>query len=190
MSSNGVTAGVGTSEKKSLIQILGESGKITREQAREAMQQKSASRDAIETILIDMGVSETDVYQAHAAMMGVSFLDLSKIKPDPKAGNLLPGDMQERYKAVPIRLDGKTLTVAMANPKDLFAIDEMGVRTNLQIRAVFSPPGQVTRLKQALENGGATNEIDELSPEAEDSGNYNEAIPGFSGSVGRSPRLY
>ncbi len=176
LSANGNSA---PNERKSLIQILGESRKITREQAREAMEQKKASTDPIETVLIDMGVDESDVWEAHAQMMGVSFLDLNKVKPDPQALNLLPGDMQDRYKAVPVRSDGKTLTVAMANPKDLFAIDEMGQRTNLQIRAVFSPPKQVEKLRS---NGGSDAGLldgDELSPEAASSANYDDMITGM-----------
>ncbi|MDF2440140.1 MAG: hypothetical protein JWN98_1124, partial [Abditibacteriota bacterium] len=50
--------------KKSLIQVLGENGKITRDQARDAMQRKQVTTEALEDILIDMDISEVDVYQA------------------------------------------------------------------------------------------------------------------------------
>jgi hypothetical protein len=88
--------------KKSLIQILGEKGKITRDQAVEAMQRKQATTEALERILIDMGISEADVYEGQAESLGVLFLDLKSIKVDPQAKNLLPEDMQDRYHAVPI----------------------------------------------------------------------------------------
>ena len=173
-----LSANGASNERKSLIQILGESRIIDRDQAREAMEQKKASTDPIETILITMGVDESKVWEAHAQMMGVSFLDLNTIKADPKALDLLPGDLQDRYKAVPIRSDGKTLTVAMVNPKDLFAIDEMRQRTNLQIRAVFSPPTQVENLKSG---GGGVGLVDgdQLSPEASSSANYDDMISGM-----------
>src|SRR5690606_25740003 len=76
--------------KKSLIQILGERGKITREQAVEAMQRKQATTDSLEAILQEMGVAEIDLYDAQAASMGVPFLDVTKIQTTPEAKGLLP----------------------------------------------------------------------------------------------------
>jgi type IV pilus assembly protein PilB len=167
-------------EKKSLLQILGEAQKITRDQARDAMQQKQATTDSLESILIKMGVPERDVYEAHAQMLGVSFLDIDSIQADSAAVNLLPRDLQDRYKAVPIRSDGKTLTVAMANPKDLFAIDEMKMRTNLQIRAVLAPPSQVESLKNGNVSGSnGLGAVDELSDDAAQAAIFDDTIAGI-----------
>jgi type IV pilus assembly protein PilB len=156
-----------TMNKRNLIQILGESSKITREQAREAMQRKQATTESLEKILVDMGVSEADVYEAQAESMGVLFLDLKSIKVDPQAKALLPEDMQDRYAAVPIRVDGKSLTVAMQDPKNVFAVDEMRMRTNLQIRAVLVPPSQFESLRNGTA-GGSSNGL---------------AIPGSNGTT-------
>jgi hypothetical protein len=90
--SNGATPGGG--KGKSLLQVLGESKKITHEQAREAMSIKAATTKPLEEVLIDIGVSEVDVYQARATMMNVQFLDLNTIKTDPAALPLLPEDLQ------------------------------------------------------------------------------------------------
>jgi type IV pilus assembly protein PilB len=139
--------------KKSLIQILGERGKITREQAVEAMQRKQATTDALESILQDMGVAEIEIYDAQAASMGVPFLDVSKIQTTADAKGVFPEDMQERYKAVPIRLDGKRLTIAMANPKDVFALDEMRMKTGLDVHAVLIAPSQMEGIKNGSLNG-------------------------------------
>jgi type IV pilus assembly protein PilB len=143
--------------KKSLIQILGERGKITREQAVEAMQRKQATTDSLEAILQDMGISEVEIYDAQAASMGVPFLDVSKIQTTAEAKALLPEDMQERYKAVPIRLDGKRLTIAMANPKDVFALDEMRMKTGLDVQAVLVAPSQMEGIRNGSigSNGSA-----------------------------------
>lgn len=176
--------------KKSLIQILGENGKITRDQARDAMQRKQATTETLEDILIDMEVSEVDVYQAQAEILGVSFLDLSKIKPEKDTFNLVPGDMQERYGAVPIRLDGNRLTVAMRDPKDVFALDEMRHKTKMDVRGVLAPPSQVEEWKKSALNGGGSstngNELvldDGLSPDAEDSNEFNVQIEEMLGGL-------
>ena len=61
--------------------------------------------------------------------------------------------MQDRYKAVPIRQDGKRLTVAMANPKDVFALDEMRLKTGLDVRAVLCPPSRSEGFANGSLNG-------------------------------------
>jgi type IV pilus assembly protein PilB len=175
--------------KKSLIQILGERGKITRDQAVEAMQRKQATTESLERILIDMGVSEADVYEGQAESLGVLFLDLKSIKVDPQARNLLPEDMQERYGAVPIRLDGKSLTVAMLNPKDVFAVDEMRMKTQLNIRPVLVPPTQLENLRNSPASNGSNGSngtalsINGVSPEAQESADFDEHMSEILGML-------
>ena len=150
--------------KKSLIQILGERGKISREQAVEAMQRKQATTETLEAILIDMGIEEVEIYDAQAASMNVPFLDISKVQLTPEARALLPEEMRERYQAIPVRLDGKRLTVAMTNPKDVFAVDEMRMKTNLDVQAVLVTPTHMEKLRSANDLNG--NGGDGASPEA------------------------
>ncbi len=170
-------------KKKSLIQILGERGKISKEQAATALQNKQATTDSLEKILQDVGVSEADVYEAQSISMGVPFLDLSTAKVDAGARGVLPEDMQERYKAVPVRVDGKKLTVAMANPKDVFALDEMRLKTGLEVSAVLAPPTQVQALRSGAlavisTNGNGSNGhgSTSLSPEAAENAGFDESI--------------
>ncbi|MCS6863192.1 MAG: GspE/PulE family protein, partial [Abditibacteriales bacterium] len=57
--------------------------------------------------------------------------------------SLVPPEMQEKYGAIPVRLDGRTLTVAMKNPKDLMALDDLRMRTGYQIRPVLASEAQI-----------------------------------------------
>jgi type IV pilus assembly protein PilB len=143
--------------KKSLIQVLGEKGKITKPQAMDAMDRKKATTDSLEKILIDIGVPETEVYSAQAEVLGVPFFDVSTLHPESSALALLPDDMQERYKAAPIRRDEKRLTVAMANPKDVFAVDEMHIKTGLDIHAVLASPAQLEGLRNGTIGANGSN---------------------------------
>ena len=173
--------------KKSLIQILGERGKISKEQAATALQNKQATTDTLEKILQDVGVSESDVYEAQAQSMGVPFLNLDTAKVDATARGTLPEEMQDRYRAVPVRVDGKRLTVAMENPKDVFALDEMRLKSGLEVVAVLAPPSQ----RQALRNGttassngnGNGNGAVALSPEAADSASFSDEIEVMLGGL-------
>lgn len=166
--------------KKTLIQALGEKGKISKDQARQAMQLKQETSEALEKILQDVGVPEVDVYEAQAEILGVTFIDVTKISAEKSALDLLPEDMRDRYQAVPLRLDGKRLTVAMANPRDVFALDEIRMKTGLDIRAVLSPPSQL----EALKNGGpATNGAVAVPQETTDAATFDETISDMLGML-------
>jgi type IV pilus assembly protein PilB len=174
-----------TSSKKSLIQILGERGKISREQAVEAMQRKQATTDNLESILMDMGVPETEIYDAQATSMNVPFLDVSKVQTTPDAKGLIPEDMQERYNAAPIRLDGKRLTIAMANPKDVFALDEMRMKTGLDVHAVLVTPTHMEKLRNGgfHANGNGDSGGAAASPEAAESAGVDSEIEEMLGLI-------
>lgn len=161
--------------KKSLIQVLGERQKITRQQAQEALQKKQSSSDSLDKILVDMGIPENDVYEAQAELLGVTFFNPDNEKPDKEALALLPEDMQDRYKAVPVRKDEKRLTVAMSKPNDVFALDEMRMKTGLEIRAILATASQMEALRNGTigEENGAVNGA---SPEAQESAGFDESI--------------
>ncbi len=159
--------------KKSLLQILGERRKITMDQAKEAVSRRQSSGESFEDILIDMDVDEVEVYGAKAELEGVSFLDLNDdVQVDAEASSLLPEDLQERYAAVPIFQDGDKLTVSMANPKDVFAVDELRMKTGLDIVPVLIPPSQ----HQALLEGTWGVHSNGTSPDSEEEDDENDPI--------------
>ena len=169
--------------KKNLIQILGEKGKITRDQAVDALQRKQATTDTLEKILIDIGVDETDLYQAKAEWQGVPFLDLETVRIDGDATKLMPEDMQERYKASPVRLEGKQLTVAMEDPNNVFAVDEIRLKTGLDITAIMAPPTQIEALRNGtlVSKNGANGEHGEEgdAPPAEEGSSLDNDLAGM-----------
>lgn len=172
--------------KKNLLQILGEQGKITREQAIEAMNRKQSNpSESFEKILLDFGVNEVDVYQGQALALGVPFLDLTTVNIDGSAAALLQEDMQERYKAAPVRLDGRKLTVAMLNPKDVFALDEMRMKTGLDITASLAPPSQIEALRNGtLINANGENGSNGNGAHGDDDGSaMEESIEGLLGML-------
>ncbi|HEY0073358.1 MAG TPA: GspE/PulE family protein [Abditibacteriaceae bacterium] len=119
------------------------------DQAKEAVSRRQSSGEAIEDILLEMDVDEVSIYKAKAELDGVSFLDLQDgVEVDPEASALLADDLQERYGAVPILDDGEKLTIAMTNPKDVFAVDEIRIKTGRDIIPVLIPPSQHESLRE------------------------------------------
>ena len=118
------------------------------------MQRANGSNDSIPKILVDMGISETDVFDARASVFGVPFYDLKKSPVSEDAKNLLPDADQSRLKAVPIKSEGNQLFVAMENPKDFFAIEDLRMRTRMEIKPVIVAPSQLEAFKNGQINGG------------------------------------
>jgi general secretion pathway protein E len=65
--------------------------------------------------------------------MADSRINLKKITPQREAIMMIPEDMARKYAAVPLGINGNTLTVAMANPSDIFALEAMATQTHMRI---------------------------------------------------------
>ena len=128
--------------------------KVSKEQAMDAMKRANNSQSALPGIFIEMGVSDVDIAEAQAQVLGVPFVDLKKSPPSEDAKNLIPDDLQTRLKATGLRIDGNTLTVALENPKDLHAVQDLEMRTKMQIRVVMAPPSQLEAFRDGKNGGG------------------------------------
>lgn len=153
-----------TNSKKNLLQLLGEKGKIKREIAVEAMRdQQSSPGKALEDILVEKGIPEVDVFESKAELMQVPFFDGSAFKPEAEAIGLLPDEFKTRYKLMPVMLDGKKLTVVMADPRDVFVLDEMRQKTGCDIVPMLTAPSHMELLRNAAPGNGASPEASEVS---------------------------
>ncbi|MFA4029405.1 MAG: hypothetical protein GDYSWBUE_000155 [Candidatus Fervidibacterota bacterium] len=142
--------------RRSIVEILRSRGKLTDEQLKEAMKARRDTTQPIEEILIQLGiVSKQDILSAKAEQLGVEFVDLSQIQIDESAMGLVPRELMEKYRAVPIRIEGNRLTVAMANPRDLMAIDDLRMRTRLNIRPVLADPEAIDTILSGELTGAA-----------------------------------
>ena len=141
--------------RKNVAHVLFEKGKITKEQGADLMRQmQSASGSSPAKILLEMGVSDVDITEAQAEIAGVPFANLLKTAPSDDAKGLVPDDLQSRLKVTPLYIEGNTLVVAMENPKDFHAIDDLKVRTKMEIKGVMAPPSQVEAFKSGKLGSG------------------------------------
>jgi type II secretion system protein E len=69
---------------------------------------------------------------------GFEYVDLSDMKPDPKAMALSPGEFALKNQVLPIAVEGDTLVVAMGNPAALQAVDDLGILIGRPVRAVMA----------------------------------------------------
>jgi len=143
--------------KKPIGQILLAHGLITQQQLDEALAiQKTNSTEKLGRILVDLGyVKDEDVLKAYAEQIGVPFVDLGHDSVDASALRLIPQSHAQRYNAVAIRRNGNRLTVAMAEPTNVFALDDIRMITGMDVEPVLAAPEQIaTMQRRAGSDGG------------------------------------
>lgn len=82
-------------------------------------------------------------YRAHAESIKLPFIDLDRHKPEASATATIPAELARRHRALPIRKDGQTLFVAMANPRNIEAIDAFRMTTRCMIRPMQAVPERI-----------------------------------------------
>jgi hypothetical protein len=116
--------------------LLLKEGVITPAQLEEALKYQVIFGGKLGTNLIEMGVvEEPDIALALSRMFGVPAADVEQLMRVPaEVIQLVPREMAERYKVIPIRLEGRRLTLVMADPVNLKTVDEISFRTGCIIR--------------------------------------------------------
>jgi type IV pilus assembly protein PilB len=167
-------ARTGGGPMRSVIEIIVEMGFAPRERVQDAV---LAARDAgvpPEQLLVDQGaISEEQRGRAVAERLGLDFLDLSQYRVDMAAVTLLPADVARRCELVPVARDGeRTLVVAMADPANVVAIDDVEIQTGMNVRAavatredILAVIAQTTRLDSAV-TAAVTDAVEEDLSEA------------------------
>ena len=144
---------------KRLGKVLVQAGIATQEQIDEAL--ISAESSSLAAALIANGVStDSKIAQAVADQMGLPFVDLGMYEIDPNAATMLASDLAKRYNVLPIAFQDEQLVVAMSDPANIFAIDDLRIVTGFEIRPVVSAESDLTH---AIERFGAMQEnVDEM----------------------------
>jgi type IV pilus assembly protein PilB len=127
-----------------LGEILVSQGLISPQDLERALFEQSRTDQLLGRILIDLGlVKEADLMAALARQVGYRFVDLSDYTVDPSAASLIPESVARRYHALPIGWEDGKLVVAMADPSNLFALDDIRTITGLDIQPVVSTAGDI-----------------------------------------------
>jgi len=142
--------------KKPLGQILLEKGLINQEKLDEALKVQKNTTEQVGRILVELGhVSEKDVLRAHAEQLGIPFLELDRTSIDEDVAKAIPQSVVQRYNAVPVRRSGNRLTVAMADPTNVFALDDIRLITGYEIDPMLAAPDDISSLLRGADDGAS-----------------------------------
>jgi len=134
-------------KRKRLGEILRDEGLISEEQLQAALErQKTEKALRIGEVLVAMGaVTAEDVAQAIWQQRQIPYVDLDNYALDPKVIELVPERIARAYLALPIFKIGNALTVAMADPFNLIAVDDLRSRTGCEIETVISTEDKIEK---------------------------------------------
>jgi type IV pilus assembly protein PilB len=119
---------------------------ITPEALQKAQQQVKTGGGNLTAALIKVGaLSESDLTKFLGDLYGVPSIDLSNFAPDPTVVKLLPSDVANKFQVVPISKTGRKLQVAMANPSNIFAIDDIKFITGCEVQPMVAPEAAIKK---------------------------------------------
>jgi type IV pilus assembly protein PilB len=150
---------------KPLGQRLIEAGLIDQTQLQAALSEQQRTKQTLGSILIRLGfVDEEAVAAAVAAQARVKYVDLGQYSPQPEATQRVQENFARQKRLVPISFVGKALVVAMANPLDVLALDELRHLAKGPVEVVGATESQVQKaLDRAYGAGMGWNEVVEES---------------------------
>ncbi len=136
-----------------LTDVIVEMGLASRRQVDDAVESSRGLGTTPERVLLDSGALSHDALaRALAERYGLDHLDLGIFQVDMTAANLVSTAVAKRYQAVPVAFaDKRTLLVAMADPSNVLAVDDIAIMTGYEIRVAVAPPEDIAGLVSRLD---------------------------------------
>jgi len=106
--------------------LLIKEGLITKDQLAKALQEQKTSGMRLGYSLVKLGfVQETEITKMLARQYRMPAVDLARFEVDPKIVKMIPGDVALKHLVLPLKREGRTLTVAMADPTNVTVLDDL-----------------------------------------------------------------
>ncbi|HET7251944.1 MAG TPA: type IV-A pilus assembly ATPase PilB [Gemmatimonadales bacterium] len=129
--------------------ILVRDGLITSDQLKRALSEQRSSGMRLGYTLVKLGfIEETEITKMLARQYRMPAVDLSRFEVDPKILKLISADIANKYTVLPLKREGRTLTIAIADPNNVAAIEDIKFITRCDIFPVIA--GEYT-LRNAID---------------------------------------
>ncbi|MDP9437158.1 MAG: Flp pilus assembly complex ATPase component TadA [Actinomycetota bacterium] len=125
--------------------VLVSQGKVTEEQVRRALEAQKGDRRDLGKIMVSLGfVTEPDLAEAQARRLGLEYVELTDRDVDRGAVALVPERLLRRHGVMPLRVSRvKRLVVAMSDPTNLHAFEDLRMASGHEITPVVAPEGDI-----------------------------------------------
>ncbi len=130
--------------KKRIGELLLEKGYITPQQLEEGLKQQTVTGRRLGEILVEKGyITEDQLIDTISERLSIPRLTLSSMVIDPQVVRQVPVELARRYTLIPVFEIGKALTIAMADPLNIIAIDEIKYRTGRVIKRAVASSSEI-----------------------------------------------
>jgi type IV pilus assembly protein PilB len=159
------------STQRFLTDVIVDMGMATRKQVDDALESSRITGTTPERVLVENGsLTQDALARALAERYGLDHLDLGVFTVDMAAANLVSTTVAKRYQTVPVAFaDKRTLLVAMADPSNVLAVDDIAIMTGYEIRVAVAPADDIANLISRLDRlEDVVGESAEIVEEAEE----------------------
>jgi type IV pilus assembly protein PilB len=140
---------LGQPVNRRLGDLLVADGLLTAEQLKKALAEQKGSPEKLGSVLIRLNfVNEDQLIGFLSRQYGVPSITLGQLDIDPDVLKLVPAPIARKYEVIPVRRMGNSLALAMADPTNVFALDDISFMTNLQVLPLVASQ---TAIKKAVD---------------------------------------
>lgn len=135
-----------SNKKKNFGTLLIEAGIITEEQLNEAIEQQKVCNKKLGEVLKEKGyISQQDIIQILESQLGIPRIDLEKLDLSQDIVKMIPENLAKRHQVVPVEVVGNKIIVAMSDPLNMFAIDDIKIYTGLDVVPNIASPQDIKK---------------------------------------------
>ena len=142
--------------------ILVKAGKISQDQADQALARAEQSKEKFSKVLVEIGAveSEEEVSKIIAKHLKIGALRLADVELNPEVIKLIPVDIARKFKVIAISKIGKTLLVAISDPNNIYVLDAIKFITGCTVQPAIAPADEIEKsIEQYYSEGGDLSEL-------------------------------
>ncbi len=177
---------LGQPVNRRLGDLLVAEGLVKQEELQRALAEQKGTTEKLGSVLVRLKlVNEEQLTGFLSRQYGIPSITLSQLDIDPGILRLVPPQIARKYEVLPVKRAANTLTLAMADPTNVFALDDVSFMTNLQVLPVVASQAAIRRaIERNYENQGAAI-TDVLTELAEDQVSNVEVVDDDEDSGGK-----
>jgi type IV pilus assembly protein PilB len=150
---------------------------ISTDQLQKALAEQKGSAEKLGTILVRLNfITEDSLVSFLSKQYAIPAITVAQVDPDPDVLKLVPEQIAKKHGVLPIKRMGNTLTLAMADPTNVFALDDVGFMTGLQIQPVVASEAAIRKAFERLYESGAS--VTDMMSQLEESDADVEVVEG------------
>jgi type IV pilus assembly protein PilB len=151
-----------------LSEVLVANKLLTTERLEEALRLQKAEGVSLQKVLIEHNfLKEVDLLAATSQSLGIPAISLTRMRLDPALKRLISRDIAKQYQLVPVGSIGQILTVAMADPSNVFALDTITGMTGLTINPLLAMPREIAQAIDLYYGTGVEETVHEIERESQ-----------------------